>query len=114
MSQEAAHAHFEVSHYIKIWGILVVLLVISVMGPMLNVPMLTLITAFGIAIVKALMVAGNFMHLKIEIRYIWYLLLGGLFALFVLFAGLAPDIMKNQGENWLDCMVTKSCVQQRL
>ncbi|GIT73411.1 MAG: hypothetical protein Ct9H300mP28_32250 [Pseudomonadota bacterium] len=33
---------------------------------MLEIPVITLITAFGIAIVKAFMVAANFMHLKFE------------------------------------------------
>jgi hypothetical protein len=36
---------------------------------------LTLITAFGIAIVKALIVAAFFMHLNVEKKYIWYVLL---------------------------------------
>ena len=53
-------------HYVKIWGILLVLLVISICGPMLEIKVVTLITAFGIAIVKAWVVASYFMHLNIE------------------------------------------------
>ena len=61
--------------YIKIWGILLVLLVISILGPMLEIQIVTLITAFGIAIVKAYIVAANFMHLNVEKRYIVYLMM---------------------------------------
>ena len=53
-------------NYVKIWYWLLVLLAISVAGPMLEVPALTLITAFGIAIIKSFLVAANFMHLKFE------------------------------------------------
>ena len=53
-------------NYVKIWYWLLVLLAISVAGPMLEVPALTLITAFGIAIIKSFLVAANYMHLKFE------------------------------------------------
>lgn len=93
----APHAH---PPYVKIWGILVVLLMVSILGPTLGMMWLTLITAFGIAVVKALMVAAYFMHLNIERSYIKYLLLGLLAIVLVLFAGVAPDVMKKAGTNW--------------
>ena len=62
--------HTTAMHYVKIWALLLVLLVISILGPMLEIKILTLITAFGIAIVKALLVAAYFMHLNIEKRYV--------------------------------------------
>ena len=62
MSDE--HAHH--TNYVKIWAILLVLLLISITGPMLEIRVVTLITAFGIAIVKAYIVAKNFMHLDVE------------------------------------------------
>ena len=114
MAEGKAHTHFEVRDYVKVWGILVVLLAVSVLGPLMEIPLLTLITAFGIAIVKTLMVAANFMHLKLEIRYIWFLLIAALLAMLVLFVGLSPDITKHEGVNWENCMVTQSCVKQRL
>ena len=46
-----AHAH-EHPNYIKIWGILLALLCVSIAGPMLGIKVVTLITAFGIAIVR--------------------------------------------------------------
>ncbi len=93
----SAHTH---PNYVRVWAILVALLVVSVCGPMLGVKLLTLIAAFGIAIVKAYLVAKNFMHLNIERRYVSYLLLTmvGLVTLF--FFGVSADVMKHEGQNW--------------
>jgi caa(3)-type oxidase subunit IV len=88
------------SHYVKIWGILLVLLVVSICGPMLEIKAVTLITAFGIAFVKAFMVAKYFMHLNIERRYITYMLLGMVLLMLMLFFGIAVDIMMPAGNNW--------------
>jgi caa(3)-type oxidase subunit IV len=89
------------AHYVKIWGILLVLLVISICGPLLGIRALTLITAFGIAIVKAIMVAAEFMHLKIEKKYVSYMLITMLLLVGILFFGVAPDVMKGSGQNWI-------------
>ena len=86
--------------YIKIYVILLVLFVVSVLGPELGIKAVTLITAFGIAIVKALMVCAYFMHLNTEKRYIWYMLITCLALLFMFFAALTPDIMAKEGRNW--------------
>ena len=101
-------------NYVKIWYWLLVLLAISVAGPMLEVPAITLITAFGIAIVKAFLVAANFMHLKFEKKIIWLLLIMSLCLLGVFFFGTAPDVMMTEGDQWIDCIADKSCVEQRL
>ena len=74
MADHAATAHGH-PNYIKVWAILLVLLVVSTLGPMLEIKVLTLITAFGVAIIKAYMVAKNFMHLNIERSYVIYLIL---------------------------------------
>lgn len=98
-----AHAHGEPHgdlYYVQIWAILVVLLVVSVVGPMLGHPVLTLLTAFGIALVKAYLVAKNFMHLAVERRIVVYLLVSMVAIMGVLFAGVAPDVMKHKGFNW--------------
>jgi caa(3)-type oxidase subunit IV len=100
MSDHAATAH-EHPNYVKIWAILLVLLAISVAGPFLEIPVVTLITAFGIAIVKAYMVAKNFMHLNIERQYVVYLILTMLVFVLLFFAGTAPDVMKWDGDNWV-------------
>jgi caa(3)-type oxidase subunit IV len=85
---------------VKIWAILVVLLIISVIGPMFGIQVVTLITAFGIAVVKAYMVAKNFMHIGIARRYVVYLMATCLVFMLLFFAGVAPDVMKADGTNW--------------
>lgn len=108
---EHAHAHDHKGHgghgdhadhpsYLKTYITLVVLLTISVVGPMFGHPLLTLITAFGIAVVKAYLVASRFMHLNIEKRIVSYLLLAALALLVLFYAGVAPDVMKHRGNNW--------------
>ena len=86
--------------YVKIWGILLMLLAISIVGPMFERPALTLITAFGIALVKALLVASYFMHLNVERRYIRYMLYAMMLVIGLFFAGTAPDIMQANGLRW--------------
>jgi len=87
-------------HYVKIWGTLVVLLVISILGPLLGHPVVTLITAFGIALVKAYLVARNFMHLNVQPGFVGYLLSTCLVFMLLFFAGSSPDVMKKEGDNW--------------
>ena len=106
-----AYAH---PNYVKIWIWLLVLLAISITGPMLEIPSITIITAFGIAIVKAFLVAANFMHLKFEKKIIWFLLIMSFCLLGVFFFGTAPDVMMTEGDQWIDCIADKSCVEQRL
>lgn len=102
---DESHGHHEdhgPGFYVKIWAILLVLLIISILGPMFGNVWLTLATAFGIAVVKAGMVAAYFMHLNVEKKYIWYLLLSMLLAMGVLFMGISPDVMQHRGSNWLN------------
>jgi caa(3)-type oxidase subunit IV len=95
-----SEGHNNDSHYVKVWAILLALLIVSVIGPMFEILWLTLVTAFGIAVVKAYMVAKNFMHITVEKRYITYMVMTCLVFMFLLFAGVAPDVMKNEGANW--------------
>jgi len=95
------------SHYVKVWGILVVLLIVSVAGPEVAgafpagaAKAVTLFTAFGIAVVKAYMVAKNFMHLNVEKRFVVYLLVTALAFMFLFYAGTSPDVMQHHGHNW--------------
>jgi caa(3)-type oxidase subunit IV len=96
VTEHAAHHR----NYVKIWAILLSLLVISVVGPMLGIRVVTLITAFGIALVKAYMVAKNFMHLDVEKPIIKWLMAVALVLMVLMFSGLAPDVMKDNGRNW--------------
>ena len=93
-------AHVHHPNYVKIWAILVVLLAVSVVGSLSHVREVMLIAAFGVAIVKAYLVAKNFMHVNVEKRWVPYLLIMCLLFIAILFAGVAPDVMKNSGLNW--------------
>lgn len=87
-------------HYIRIYWLLMFLLAVSVLGPMLEIRWLTLITAFGVAGIKAVLVAKHFMHLSDEKRWITQLLLLAVAMMAVLFIGVAPDIMEHDGLHW--------------
>lgn len=89
-------------HYVKIWGILVVLFVISVLGPTLEIKIVTLVTAFGIALVKAYLVIKHFMHLNVEKAWIHWLMATSLVLMVLFFAGVAPDVLNHEGTNWVN------------
>ena len=67
---------------------------------MVGVRLLTLITAFGIAIVKAYMVCRYFMHLNIEKKWVAYILGFMLALMLVFFGGVAPDVLEHEGLRW--------------
>lgn len=92
-----AHSH---PNYFRIWIILVGLLVISILGALTGHMLLVLGLAFGVAIIKALMVAAYFMHLNVEKKIIWYILLACLSLMVFFFFAIAPDIKNSQGTNW--------------
>ena len=107
---EQAHHH---TNYVKIWGILVVLLIVSILGPELGHPVITLITAFGIAFVKAYLVAVKFMHIDREPKFVTYITVTCLALMAVMFAGVAPDVLKHEGRNWNN-VAAKASIQQHL
>jgi caa(3)-type oxidase subunit IV len=96
----AAEAHPHHRNYVKIWAILTGLLVVSVTGPMVGIRVVTLIAAFGVALVKAYLVAKNFMHLDIEKPIVVWLLGLALMLMVLLYAGVAPDVQKSAGLRW--------------
>ena len=89
-------------HYIQIWGVLLVLLTISVLGPFLEIQVITLLTAFGIAFVKAFLVIKYFMHLDVQPKYVIYFLVTAVAFMFLLFFAVAPDVMNHEGQNWVN------------
>jgi caa(3)-type oxidase subunit IV len=100
------HAHTGPHHpqmyYVKTWAILLVLLAISIAGPLLGHPIVTLITAFGIAAVKAFLVAARFMHLNSEKRIATMIVVAALAFMFLFFFAVAPDVMKHEGDHWVN------------
>lgn len=110
-AHDAAHGHFTPAHYGKIARLLIVLAVISGLGPELASVLagagaetvakgLMLSTAFGIAVYKAYLVCVNFMHLHIERRYVVYLLSTAVAFMLLFFAGASPDVKNHRGRNW--------------
>lgn len=97
--QQHDDGHHDVN-YTKIYVALLVLLVISILGPEIGITWVTLITAFGIALVKATMVVQNFMHLKWEKALMKWMLAVSLVVVALFFFGVAPDVMKHEGLRW--------------
>lgn len=92
------------AHYVKIYYALLVLLVISVVGPFIGdatgIKAITLLTAFGIALVKAFLVCKHFMHIHLDKKYVTYLLVTAVAFVGLFYAGVAPDVMEHHGRNW--------------
>ena len=81
------------SSLIKIWAALLIMLFVSIgLGYLKNATVGTVLI-FGIATIKAYLVAGYYMGLKREPRYIAGILASGLIFMVILFAYLVPDIV---------------------
>jgi caa(3)-type oxidase subunit IV len=109
MAQDGHH-----TNYVKIWGILVVLLVVSIIGPELGNKYVTLITAFGIAFVKAYLVAVKFMHIDREPKFVTYAVVVCLGFMVVMFAGIAPDVTKHEGAGRWENVAAKKSIERNL
>ena len=103
MAEHASAAHEAHAHpnYVKVYWMLLALLCVSVIGPMFEIKVVTIITAFGVAAYKAYLVAKNFMHINVEKPFISYLVLTVVVFMFLFFAGTAPDVMKHEGTQWV-------------
>lgn len=103
------------NHYVRVYLTLLVLLAVSIMGPVLaprlgeaEVPVLglrvstffMLLTAFGIAVVKAWLVIKHFMHLTIERPIAKWFLAASVLLLALFWGGIAPDVQNHAGANW--------------
>ena len=95
MSEDGHH-----TDYMKIYYILMVLLVISIVGPLFEIRVVTLITAFGVACVKAWLVADKFMHIRQMPAFVSYIVVTCLVFMLLFFTATAPDVMQDQGRNW--------------
>ena len=109
------HEH-SVKPYIKVYFILLGLFLVSVAGPMVADFMphaegggrtsvqliLILVTAFGIAFIKAYLVASRFMHLNVERPIVWYILTTCCVFMVLLFAAVAPDVKNHSGSRWVN------------
>ena len=93
-------SHVHHPNYVKIWAILVGLLIVSVLGSLSSIRGVVLVAAFGVAVVKAYLVAKNFMHLTVEKRWVPYLLIMCLAFMVILLAAVSPDVMHHSGLHW--------------
>lgn len=102
-------------NYFMIYLVLVVLFLISVAGPEVGertgLRWITLVTAFGIAVVKANLVIQNFMHLRWEKNLMKWMLATSLILMFLMVAGISPDVMNHEGNNW-ENVAAKAAVER--
>ena len=120
-NNENEHSHddgHDGGHHVNYFGIyvaLVILFLISVAGPEVGeatgLRWITLITAFGIAVVKANLVIQNFMHLKWEKNLMKWVLATSLILMFLMVAGISPDVMNHEGNNW-ENVAAKAAVER--
>jgi caa(3)-type oxidase subunit IV len=80
-------------HYLMIWIGILALVLVSVAAASILPKVQALILIFAVAIVKALLVARNYMHLKNERAIIYALVLVPLAFVIILFFALFPDFV---------------------
>ena len=93
-----SHAHdgphiLPVSDYLKVFGALMVLTVLTVFVATINLGALNNIAMLGIAIVKALLVVTIFMHLRWSPKIVWIVAGGSVIWLLILFTMTLSDLM---------------------
>ena len=80
-------------HYLMIWIWLLALVVVSVAAASILPKVQALVLIFAVAIVKALLVVRNYMHLKNERAIIYALVLVPLAFVIILLFALFPDFV---------------------
>ena len=117
------------NHYVRIYALLLVLLAVSIVGPMVGEALdkevaifgvrfglgitVTLITAFGIAVWKASLVIKHFMHLSIERPIAKIFLAASVLLLALFWGGVAPDVQLHDGRMW-ENLAAKEAVERGL
>ena len=80
-------------HYLIIWFWLMALVVVSVAAVSILPKFQALVLIFSVAVIKALLVARNYMHLKNERAIIYAIALVPLAFIVILLFGLFPDFV---------------------
>jgi len=93
MVQQTASAEHKHPNYVAIWAVLVGALLVSLLMGYIHLPVVTAVIIFSIAIAKAYLVLGYYMHLKFEPFFVAVIVVAGLACLYFLFFGLVPDIV---------------------
>ena len=68
---------------------------------MLGIRAITLITAFGIALIKTYIIAAEFIHLKVEKRITTLIILSIIIIILIFYFNITPNIMKTSGQHWI-------------
>lgn len=129
MAGHSEDSGFFRNHYVRIYLLLLVLLAISIAGPLVGERIdaqfeifgrqigvgltLTLITAFGIAVWKAGLVIKHFMHLSIERPIAKIFLAASVLLLALFWGGVAPDVQLHDGRMW-ENLAAKEAVDRGL
>ncbi len=80
-------------HYLIIWGWLLVLVLASVAAASIMPKLQATLLIFSVAVLKALLVARNYMHVKNEKAIIYAIALVPLAMVIILLFGLFPDFV---------------------
>ena len=91
MEIKMSNAHSR--HYLIIWGWLLALVMVSVAAASVMPKVQAMVLVFSIAIIKALLVARHYMHVKNEKAIIYAIALVPLAMIVVLLFGLFPDFV---------------------
>lgn len=84
------HGH---PNYIMVWAVLVALLAVSLAIGFMGNKRMAVAGIFSLAIIKTLLVLGNFMHLRWEPKIVWGIVGFGALCLVFLYFGVLPDIV---------------------
>jgi cytochrome c oxidase subunit 4 len=86
-------AHENRPNYLLVWLGLVILVIVSIVASMTLPKRAALFVIFTVAVIKALLVALNFMHLRYERRWLYALAIIPLIIVAVLLFALFPDFV---------------------
>lgn len=95
----ATAPHLTVKQYVWIWLVLMALLGAGVLFAYVDIPLLANVLVFAVAIVKAIIVLRNYMHLRWEPKFVTLALVGALACIAIFFLLLLPDMVLRDGWN---------------
>ncbi|MEW6775340.1 MAG: cytochrome C oxidase subunit IV family protein [Bdellovibrionota bacterium] len=92
---EEKHHH---PNYVAIWAVLLALLLAGIVVGNVQSPVLGAALVFGVAGVKAYIVAANYMHLKYEPLFVKLIVGSALACIVLVLIGLIPDVVYVYGD----------------
>jgi caa(3)-type oxidase subunit IV len=93
MSEETESHRDHTGKYVAIWGILVAALLVSLLLGGMNIPIVTVVLIFSVAIAKAYMVMAYFMHIKGAPIFVTVIMASGVLCLYLFFFGTLTDVV---------------------